>query len=105
MRMMIDNAVGRGFEVLGIGMLVVVGMLMLLMAILYLVIPVFRKIDSASKNRKKSKEPAPVQTPAAPVETSSDDSEEEIVAAIIAAIASGEGKSPSSFRVVSFKRI
>ncbi len=59
-----------------------------------------------SGNKKKKKAEAPVEmpaaTPAPAVSAPADDLE--IVAVITAAVAAASGTSPSSFRVVSFKR-
>lgn len=54
--------------------------------------------------KKKKEEPAPVAAPAPVVPAAPKNDELEIVAAITAAIAAASGASPSSFRVVSFKR-
>ncbi|MCQ2770519.1 MAG: OadG family protein [Clostridia bacterium] len=109
MVLMIENAVGRGLEVLGLGMLVVVGMLMLLMVCLYLIIPILGKINSkgTTKSKKKGKKEETTvvvdSTPVAETEPTTNDAE--IVTAITAAISVYENKSPSTFKVVSFKRI
>lgn len=104
MLLMIENAVGEGFRTLGLGLGVVIGVLALLMAILYLLIPLFKRIASKQpkgKNKKGEAAPAPAPAPA-PVQ---DDDESDVVAAIIAAISAQSGRAPSSLRVVSFKRI
>lgn len=104
MLLMIENAVGEGFRTLGLGLGVVIGVLALLMAILYLLIPLFKRIANKQpkgKNKKGEAAPAPAPAPA-PVQ---DDDESDVVAAIIAAISAQSGRAPSSLRVVSFKRI
>ena len=66
MLLMIENAVGEGFRTLGIGLMIVVGVLALLMAVLYLLIPLFKKI--ANKQPKKPKEQsAPPPFPQVPL--------------------------------------
>lgn len=63
-------------------------------------------LTGVSGNKKKKKAEAPVEAPAAapaPVVSAPAD-DLEIVAVITAAIAAASGSSPSSFRVVSFKR-
>ena len=101
MFLMIENAVGEGFRVLGLGMGIVVSVLMILMIVLYIFIPLFRKISGAGKKTAKEPDAPPISAPAAVEE----DDECEIVAAITAAISAQTGKAPSSLRVVSFKRI
>ena len=103
MLLMIENAVGEGFKTLGIGLMIVVGVLALLMAVLYLLIPLFKKI--ANKQPKKPKEQSAPPSPALAVETPAAEDESDIVAAIIAAISAESGRAPASLRVVSFKRI
>lgn len=63
-------------------------------------------LTGVSGDKKEKKAEAPVEAPAtapAPVVSAPAD-DLEIVAAITAAIAAASGSSPSSFRVVSFKR-
>lgn len=63
-------------------------------------------LTGVTGGKKKKKAEAPVEAPAAapaPVVSAPAD-DLEIVAAITAAIAAASGSSPSSFRVVSFKR-
>ena len=63
-------------------------------------------LTGVSGDKKKKKAEAPVEAPAAapaPVVSAPAD-DLEIIAAITAAIAAASGSSPSSFRVVSFKR-
>ncbi|MBR6052073.1 MAG: OadG family protein [Clostridia bacterium] len=109
MLLMIENAVGEGFRTLGIGIMIVIGVLALLMAVLYLLIPLFKKIANKKpkeKKAKKKKSPAPAEAlTATPAPDPVEEDDGDIVAAIIAAIASGSGRTPSSLRVVSFKRI
>lgn len=100
---MIDNAVKIGLETLGIGMLIVIGILTILMAALYLLIPIFRKLGSGGKKKKAETERAAV---APALNAVCDDMDEsETVAAIMAAISAMTGKAPSTLKVVSFKRI
>ena len=106
MLLMIENAVGEGFRTLGIGMMTVVGVLALLMAVLYLLIPLFSKIAKKAPRKKKTKKTdAPAPVAASPAQVTVEENESDIVAAIIAAIASESGRAPASLRVVSFKRI
>ena len=105
MLLMIDNAVGVGFQTLGIGMLFVIGILSILMVILYLLIPIFRKIANGKSKTKQPEAPAPAAAAPAAAEAPVDDDEGDVVAAIIAAISQISGAAPSSLKVVSFKRI
>ena len=98
MMLMIENAVGEGFRTLGMGIMIVIGVLALLMAILYLLIPLFKRLANKQPKAKKTK--GEEKTPAP-----EDDDECDVVAAIIAAISAESGRAPSSLRVVSFKRI
>lgn len=105
---MIENAVGEGFRTLGIGIMIVIGVLALLMAVLYLLIPLFSKIANKKPKEKKAKKtetPSLIAETATPAPAPVDEDESDIVAAIIAAIASESGRAPASLRVVSFKRI
>ena len=106
MLLMIENAVSIGLQTLGLGMGIVVSMLMILAIVLYIVIPIFKKISEGKANKKKNKTPATenVQT-AVPETVAEAENDEETVAVIVAAIAAYEGKSPEGFRVVSFKRL
>ena len=61
-------------------------------------------LTGVSGDKKKKKAEAPVEAPAAAPVVSAPADDLEIVAAITAAIAAASGSSPSSFRVVSFKR-
>ena len=105
MMLMIENAVGQGFRTLGMGIMIVIGVLALLMAILYLLIPLFKKIANKQPKAKKTKGEEKAPAPAAPAPAPEDDDECDVVAAIIAAISAESGRAPSSLRVVSFKRI
>ena len=106
MLLMIDNAIGIGLQTLGLGMGIVVSMLMLLAVVLYVVIPIFRKISERKTKKSKDKAPAAETVKTAVDETVAEhENDEETVAAIIAAIAAYEGKAPEGFRVVSFKRL
>ncbi|MBR0231413.1 MAG: OadG family protein [Clostridia bacterium] len=98
----IGERVTTGLEVMLIGMSVVFGVLVLLMAILY----VFKAF--AVKNNKKE-EPAAVEpevkstVSAAPAASSSDD--DTVVAVATAAIAAARGESDCAFNVISIKKI
>jgi|GEM_PF-1406534 len=99
----IENAVGEGFRTLGIGMMIVIGVLALLMATVYLLIPLFSKIADKKPKEKKTKK-TDVQT-ATPTEPTVENDESDVIAAIIAAISAQTGASPASLKVVSFKRL
>lgn len=101
---MIENAVGIGLQTLGLGIGIVISMLLLLSVLLYILIPIFRKIGQ-KKSANVPEKTAPVAAPAAMANVPTSDDDEETIAAIIAAIAASEGKAPEGFRVVSFKRI
>ncbi len=101
MFLMIENAVGEGFKVLGLGMGIVIAVLLILMISLYLLLPIFRRISGGKKEKIISTADAP--SPA--VENTAADDECDVVAAIIAAIAAQTGASPASLKVVSFKRL
>lgn len=101
---MIENAVGLGLQTLGLGIGIVIAMLLLLSGLLYVLIPVFRKLGQKKSTNVPDKT-APVAAPALAASVTASDDDEETVAAIIAAIAASEGKAPEGFRVVSFKRI
>lgn len=105
MLLMIENAVGEGFRTLGIGILIVVGVLALLMAVLYLLIPLFSKIANKQPKKKSGKTIVPAPAAPAPVTAPDSDDDGDVAAAIIAAISAESGRAPASLRVVSFKRI
>ncbi len=100
MLLMIENPVGEGLKVLGLGMLMVLGIIALLYIVLKLLIPIFSAISAKKEKTADAGSPAPAVSPV----TASSDDEGKTVAAIIAAIAAYEGKSPENFRVVSFKK-
>lgn len=106
MLLMIENAIGIGLQTVGLGMAFVIGIIAVLFLVLKILIPIFQKINDMGSGKKPAKEekaqPQASAVSAAPVQN---DDESEIVAAIIAAISAETGKAPSSFRVVSFKRI
>ena len=93
----------------GVGMLIIFAVLAVIWAVLAIFKVVFagkseKKEETPAPEKKAAPAPAPAATPAAPVAASSSD--EEIVAAITAAIAlmrEAEG-STGTFRVVSFRR-
>lgn len=91
---------GISFVIITLGIICVVVLLLL---------PLFNKI-SKSIDKKKEKKNAVAPEPetkveAAPIVEQNDNSDVAIVAAIIAAIAASENKTPNQFRVVSFKKI
>ena len=98
----IENPVGEGFKVLGLGMGIVISVLLILMIALYVLIPIFRKISGGTK---KADAPVPEAAPAPMAAASAEEDESDVVAAIIAAISAHTGASPSSLKVVSFKRL
>lgn len=102
--LMIDNAVGIGLQTLGLGMLMVLGIIAILYIVLKILIPIFSAISG--KKTEKTEVPAEPEVPVpAPVQnTVAEEDESDTVAAIVAAIAAFEGKSPESFRVVSFNK-
>lgn len=89
-------------------MLLGIGTVFAVLAILWGLVELLHLILSplSGEKKKKSKEPAPapVEAAPAPVPASASADDLEIVAVITAAIAAASGSSPSSFRVVSFKR-
>lgn len=104
MLLTIENPVGEGLKVLGLGMLMVLGIIAILYIVLKILIPIFSAISG--KKTEKTEAPAEPEVPvSAPVQnTVAEEDESDTVAAIVAAIAAFEGKSPESFRVVSFKK-
>lgn len=99
MLLTMENAL-EGLKVLGLGMLMVLGIIAILYIVLKILIPIFSAISG--KKEKKDETPAPAAPFQAPAPATEDNGA--TVAAIIAAIAASEGKSPESFRVVSFKK-
>ena len=89
-------------------MLLGIGTVFAVLAILWGLVELLHLILSplSGEKKKKSKEPAPAPAEAAPapVPAAAPADDLEIVAVITAAIAAASGSSPSSFRVVSFKR-
>ena len=100
MLLMVESAVGLGLQTLGLGMLMVLGIIALLYIVLKLLIPIFSAISAKKEKTADTGSPAPAVSPV----TAPSDDEGKTVAAIIAAIAAYEGKSPENFRVVSFKK-
>ena len=93
-----------GIQVVGIGMGVVFGVLILLIAILYL----FKFFATKNSNAPEAKNPvAPVVAAPAPVQTAAvpASEEEKVVAIATAAIAAYRGESECSFNVISIKKI
>jgi len=97
--------IGAEVAILGLG--VVFAVLILLWGILSLFKVFFYDIPNAKKAAPKETAPAPAEVPA-PVQTApASASDDELVAAISAAVAaymSAEGCPASGFRVVSFRR-
>lgn len=90
------------------GQTLVLGMLAVfaVLAILWLVLAFMGRWFETSPKKETSKEKTPVQQVAlAPTPVPAQENEEEIVAAITAAISVMLGKPQSAFRVVSFKQI
>ena len=91
-------------------MLLGIGTVFAVLAILWGLVELLHLILSplSGEKKKKSKEPAPAPVEAAPapapVPASAPADNLEIIAVITAAVAAASGSSPSSFRVVSFKR-
>ena len=92
----------EGLKVLGLGMLMVLGIIAILYIVLKILIPIFSAISV--KKEKKNETPAPAAPVQAPAPATVTEDNGAIVAAIVAAIAVYEEKSPESFRVVSFKK-
>lgn len=102
--LMIDNAVGIGLQTLGLGMLMVLGIIAILYIVLKILIPIFSAISGKKAEKTEAPAEPEVPTPAPVQNTVAEEDESDTVAAIVAAIAAFEGKSPESFRVVSFKK-
>lgn len=89
-------AVGGQVTLLGMGTV---------FAVLILLWGVIELLHFALSRTTNKKAPAPVsETAAPPVKAAPKTDDGELVAVIAAAIAAAEGVSPTSFRVVSFKR-
>lgn len=100
------DKLSEGTVVLVIGMVIVFSILVLL----WLVLLGFEKIfGNTSKKQKAPAKPkeAPVKTavPAAPVEATASEDENELVAVITAAISAMTGMDGSKFKIKSIKRI
>ena len=91
---------GISFVIITLGIICVVVLLLL---------PLFNKISKKIDKKKEMKNAVVpvIETPVEPIPVieQTDNSNIEIVAAIIAAIAASENKTPNQFRVVSFKKI
>jgi len=99
----IGERVTTGLEVMLIGMSVVFGVLILLMAILY-VFKAFAVKKNKTEVPVKAAEPEQnVTTVPAPAASSSDD--DTVVAVATAAIAAARGESDCAFNVISIKKI
>lgn len=90
-----------GGQVSLLGMGTVFAVLAILWGLVELMHLLLSGIQSGSKKKTES---TPIVTPATVSPITPKNDEFEIVAAITAAIAAASGTSPSSFRVVSFKR-
>ncbi len=93
-----------GLQVTLIGMGVVFGVLLILLAILQL----FKVIFNKAPAEKKVDAPAPVTTAPAPAVapvTNTSSEEEKIVAIATAAIAASRGESECNFNIISIKKI
>ncbi len=105
--MTLTERLGLGFETMLIGLGTVFGVLVIIMAILYL----FQFVFYTLPNRKKNEQAAEInEMPAEAAAPPADEAlvaydEGELIAAISAAVAVYLDKPASSFRVVSFKRI
>ena len=96
-----------GLEVLGIGMLIILGMIAIIFLIIKFIFPLLAKISDRPKKEKREKtKEAQIEAPA-PTEIidNSEEDEDEIIAVITAAIAASTNRPTKSFRVVNFKRI
>ena len=93
-------ALGGQVTLLGIG--TVFAVLAILWGLVELLHLILSPLSGKKKEKKKEPIPAPVETATTPAAAPADDLG--IVAVITAAIAAASGSSPSSFRVVSFKR-
>lgn len=92
-------ALGGQVSLLGMGtVFAVLAILWGLVELMHLLLTGF----SGDKKKKAAPAPAKAETPAAAPAAAANDLE--IVAVITAAVAAASGSSPSSFRVVSFKR-
>ena len=92
------------------GIVFVIVTLGIICLIVFLLLPIFNKISKSIENKKNSKNTTKVSelsnVTKNNIETQSIiESDEAIVAAIIAAISASEKKDPTQFRVVSFKKI
>lgn len=93
-------------EVVAIGLILVFGLLILITGVLYLLPILLRLLEGSKKDTGCIPAPASKEPPAC-MQTPKKD-EQEIIAAIMAAISMEEeaqGVLPGNFRVVSFKRI
>ena len=102
--LMNNNASGVRRRPLARGMIMMRRIITILYIVLKILIPIFSAISG--KKTEKTEVPAEPEVPVpAPVQnTVAEEDESDTVAAIVAAIAAFEGKSPESFRVVSFKK-
>ncbi len=92
----------HGGKVTLVGMLVVFGVLLVLMAVLYIFQGIFGRKDKKPASVKESvPAPAPVSAPV----VNATNNEEEVVAVATAAIAAARGESECAFNVISITQI
>ena len=110
--MSLPERLGLGLETMLIGLGTVFGVLIIIMAILYLFQFLFYTLPNRKKNASSTKETAAVTETAVDetahvnkVISDAEGDEGELIAAISAAVAVYLDQPASSFRVVSFKRI
>ena len=104
-----ENSVGgklaEGGKVLFLGMAVIFAMLAIIFAVVKMISYFCHSEANKSSEAEKTEVPAAQAVPAAEAVSAPQADEEEIIAAITAAISAYTGKAAGSFRVVSFKRI
>lgn len=100
-----ETSIGHAAEILVTGMAIVFGVLILLMAILY----IFKAFATKGNKVAETKTDAPVATAAAPVSSAassaSSDDESQLAAVLTAAIAAARGESECAFNIISIKKI
>lgn len=96
-----------GLQVVGIGMGVVFGVLLLLMAILQLfkIFAIKKTVDEIKAEPASTTPVAPASAHAVTVASAPASDEEKIVAIATAAIAAARGESECAFNVISIKKI
>ena len=98
----VGERISEGFSTSLLGMVTIFVML----TVIFIMMKLMSAIFSGSGKSGESADPVtlPAKDPA-PVAVAPTEDEEETVAAIVAAISAYTNQSPSSFRVVSFKRV